>query len=351
MPLEYTWTYVQAFKMPAISEKYKTIWEKIRDRGIRLDQLLAVHRGLWTGALHIYVIRQDLVDRYLMEREPLKPIVRGRDIKPFGFTWEGFYVIYASEKHFPDFPNAYINIMKWLERSKLILERRAAVFTWNKKWWEIEDPLDPKIFEQKKIISPLFSRQQSFALDESGSYYVLDSTVVVRPWLSYEEHKAYAENWKKVNEANLNVESFIEKGNECRKLLGSNEDVLWYVLGVLNSEVMEFFFKQYSPKLIKRTRRAKKGKWYSYMPPYINILPIGIAEKQTREEIIRYSKEISEKTRAYLTALNGVERLEKKTIESEIGFLVRELNEIVFDLYELREEERIVIQNYVYKKR
>ncbi|MCR8433591.1 MAG: hypothetical protein NDP13_04855 [Crenarchaeota archaeon] len=351
MPLEYTWTYVQVFKMPIISEKYRTIWEKIRTDTIRLDQLFAVHRGLWTGVPYLYVVQQSLVDEYSLEKEPLKPIIRGRDIRPFGFTWKGFYIIYASEKHFPDLPNKYVNIMKWLESGKLVLERRAAVFTWNKKWWELEDPLDPKVFEQKKIISPLFSRQQSFAIDEQGLYYVLDSTILLRKWLSYEEQKMYAENWKKVNEATLNVENFIEAGREARKILGNDDDALWYTLGILNSETLEFFFKQYSPRLMKRTKRPKKGRWYSYMPPYVNILPVKVAEENTRKEVIKYSKEISEKTRTYLSIQQESERPERKELESEIGFLMHELNEIVFDIYELKEEERIVIQNYVYKKR
>ncbi len=351
MQLKYSWTRIQAFKFPIIREKYRRIWEKIRADTIRLDQILAVHRGLWTGALYVYIVPQNIVDEYAMEKEPLKPTIRGRDIKPFGFIWRGFYIIYASERHIPDFPSRYPHIMRWLERHKLILERRSAVFTWNRKWWELEDPLDPAVFEQRKILSPLFSRQQSFAIDNSGAYYVLDSTTMIRPWLNEEEQEMYAKNWKKVNEENLNLEEFIEDGRRAWKLLSHDENGLWYVLGILNSETLEFFFKQYSPRLMKRTKRPKKGRWYSYMPPYLNILPIKIAESPMRAEVIKYAKKISEKMREYLSMPPESEQTAKSELESEIGFLTHELNEIVFDIYELDETERIVVQNFVYKKR
>lgn len=351
MSLNYSWTRVQAFKLPEIRKKYRALWDKIRADSMRLDQLLAVHRGLWTGALYVYIIPREIAEEYRLEIEALKPTIRGRDIKPFGFIWREFYIIYASAKHMPDFPKRFPNIMRWLEKHKLILERRSAVFTWNKEWWELEDPLEPQIFEQKKILSPLFSRQQSFALDISGKYYVLDSTTMIRPWLSDEERELYAKNWKKVNEKDLNIDVFIEEGKKASRELGSWGESLWYVLGLLNSETLEFFFKQYSPRLMKRTKRPKKGRWYSYMPPYLNILPIKMAEQPTRSEVIRYSRTISEKTNKFLALPPDVDPTEKAELESEIGFLVHELNEIIFDIYELNENERIVIQNFVYKKR
>jgi len=87
------------------------------------------------------------------------------------------------------------------------------------------------------------------------------------------------------------------------------------------------------------------------MPPYLNMLPIKIAESPMRAEVIKYAKKISEKMQEYLSMPPESEQTTKSELESEIGFLTHELNEIVFDIYELDETERIVVQNFVYKKR
>ncbi len=345
----YSWTKVQAFKIRGIREKYRPLWEKIRNGSVRLDNLCAIHRGLWTGALYVFIVPEDVVKEYNIEREALRPALRGRDIKPFGFCWRKFYVIYASKEHVPDFSRAYPNAMRWLEKHKLVLQRRSAVFTWGREWWELEDPLHPEVFMVPKILSPLFARFQSFALDSEG-FFVLDSTVMIRRWLSIEEQKQYALNWKKLNEPDLDVNMFIETGSSAWKELLGDIDGLWYITALLNSEVLEFFFKQYSPRLTKRTRRPKRGRWFSYMPPYLNILPIKIVERDRQREVVKVAKELAEKTREYISAQETV-GFQRDQMESEIGFITRELNEIIFEIYDLDERERAIIQSFVYRKR
>ena len=322
---------------------------KIARDGVRLDSLCAIHRGLWTGALYVFIVPEDVVSEYDMEKEALRPSLRGKDIKPFGYRWSGFYVIYATSEYVPGFETRFPNVMKWLERHRIVLERRSAVFTWGRKWWELEDPLDPRIFEQPKILSPLFARYQSFAVDRMGEYYVLDSTVVIRRWLSEEEQEEYAANWKKINEPELNIEDFIESGKKAWAELGSTTDGLWYIVALLNSETLEFFFKQYSPRLIKRGRRPKKGRWFSYAPPHLNIVPIRIAEKEDRKEVIRLAKRISACMTKYLSLPPDSD--EKAPLEGEIGFLVNSLNEVVFSIYGLSEKEKVIVQSFVYRKR
>ncbi len=349
--MKYSWTRVQAFRLPPIKKKYRDIWEKIRRETVRLDQLCAIHRGLWTGTLYVYVVNEETISEYNIEKAALRPILRGKDIKPFGFRWAGYYVLYATEAYIPDFPKRFPNAMRWLEKYKLILERRAAVFAWGRRWWELEDPLDPKVFEVSKILGPLFARFQSFALDLNAQYYALDSSVIIRKWLCVEEQMHYAENWKKTNNHSLNVDEFIEKGRQAWRSIDSDLDSLYYILALLNSEVLEFFFKLFSPRLVKRTRKPKKGRWYSYMPPYLNILPIKIADKQTILDVIRQTKTIVEETNKLLSLDQSSDEKEKKQLESEIGFLLSELNEVIFDIYSIDDIERVAIQNFVYKKR
>lgn len=351
MEMKYSWVKVQAFRRPVVKERYRGIWEKIRKDSIRLDNICAVHRGLWTGALYIFIIPEEIVTEYNIERDSLRPAIRGRDIRPFGYIWRGFYVIYASAKHVPNFFNNFPNTINWLAKHRVILERRSAVFTWKKKWWELEDPLEPKVFETPKIISPLFARYQSFAPDTEGKFYVLDSTVMIRKWLHKEELSEYTQNWNKINEPKIDLEGFLDNFDDFWRHFKSVEAGLWYLLGLLNSEVLEFFFKQYSPRLSKRTRRPKKGRWFSYMPPYLNILPIKIPSTSMIKQIMDLSEKISSLTFKYLSLSEEDDKSYKNQLESEIGFLSKDLNEVIFDIYGLEEKEIISLQNFVYKRR
>ena len=77
---------------------------------------------------------------------------------------------------------------------------------------------------------------------------------------------------------------------------------------------------------------------------------IKIAEKKKQKEIIKIAMELAEKTQEYLS-IQEATNTQKSRIESEIGFMTRELNELIFDIYGLDEKERILIQSFVYKKR
>ena len=102
MTQEYSWVKVQRLKTIRPRKRFKDLWDRIYNNSYRLDQLFAIHRGIWTGALYVYIVPKDIVDMYNLEKEALRPAIRGRDIKPFGFIWRGFYIIYASKKHIPN---------------------------------------------------------------------------------------------------------------------------------------------------------------------------------------------------------------------------------------------------------
>ena len=77
------------------------------------------------------------------------------------------------------------------------------------------------------------------------------------------------------------------------------------------------------------------------------MLPIVIGSEEERRDIVRQVKNIMQ----VADQLNYLEGDEKTSVEEEVAVLMGELNETIYDLYELDDVERAIIQSYVLKKR
>lgn len=337
------------FRPKPIPQKYRELFEKILSGSVRLDNICSVYRGIWTGVLHIFVVTATEINEYGIERDAIKPLLRGKDIFPFRYKWSDRWIIYSNGEEFKDkFPNA----MKYLLKYKTILERRGAVWVYKRNWWELEEPLSPDLFETEKILSPYISRFNSFACEE-GKYFTLDSTCIIRFWNNMDELTSYVIKWNEINRNTLQLNTFLENYDEIRKELKFNTDALIYLLGILNSEISEFMYKLYAPRLTKKGSRRPKGKYYLYIPPYVNVLPIKIGEKELRTEIIKKAREIMNEA----IKLNNIPEDDeeygevKKTIEETLALKQAELNELVYEIYELSEVDKSLLQAYVIRKR
>jgi len=330
-----------------IPEKYRDLFDKIRGDRRHLAHFCYVYRGIWTGVLRVFVIDDEILREFDIEKDAIRPILRGKDIFPFFYRFSNRWVIYTNQENFFEkFPNA----IKYLEKHKIILERRGAVWIHGKNWWELEEPLSPDMFEVEKIISPYTSNRNSFALDLSN-YYVMDSTIVIRFWRDDNERSAYFTNFGNLHSQDL--ESFIKESQKALEDLPPTIDNLKYILGVLNSDLIEFYIKLYSPMVSKRIKKPPKGRYFLYIPPYPNIIPIEVAEKETRIKIANLTDELSKISKA-IDKLRNEEIVDEEKImelENQRNRLFTNLNELIFDIYEINESERAVIQSYVLKKR
>ncbi len=332
--------------------KYRDLFEKIRGGHCTLDNFAYVYRGIWTGVLRIFVVDSEKIEKFNIEREALRPILRGKDIFPFYYRFNDKWVIYTNQ---PDFENQFPNAIKYLEQYKTVLERRGAVWIHGRQWWELEDPLSPEWFELEKLVAPYTSNRNSFAYEE-GKYYVMDSTIIVRFWKNEEERESYLKDFDYLKEEGFSRICDLE---EARQLIKPTTGNLFYLLGLLNSDLLEFFIKLYAPRVSKRQRKPPRGRFFLYIPPFPNVLPIAVGDKDIRGEITRLVKEtmfLSIKIDELISRDNSgeegdynFEQLESLTEKRDA--LIGELNEIVFNLYGLKEEEKAIVQSFILKKR
>ena len=330
-----------------VPERYKSLHEKIKDDRYTLDNFAYVYRGIWTGVLRIFVIDSGTRDEYGIEQEALRPILRGKDIFPFYYRFSDKWVIYTNQEGFEE---KYPNVIKYLSKYKTVLERRGAVWIHGKKWWELEDPLDPSMFELEKLVAPYTSNRNSFAYEE-GRYYVMDSTIIVRFWWGLEERERDMSEFSYLCEKGFSV---VEK--ELDSVYGDlkpTTENLKFLLGLLNSDVLEFYLKLISQRVSKRIRNPSKGRFYLYIPPYPNILPIELGSSETRMEIVKIVEQLSQISKKIdeVVRMENENKEELLRLEEVKNELLTNLNEIVFQMYGLNEEEIATVQTYVLKKR
>jgi len=199
---------------------------------------------------------------FTIEKNLLKPILMGRNVRRWNVTWGKRYVIYPHknvnskvivipknemEKRYP---HAY----EYLNSHKQVLEQRRM---YRKSPIELHGEfyslmyIEPSgEYESIKILTPALTNRNNFALDVENHFFVLGTAGV------------YGILPKKID--------------------------VYYLLSLLNSKVMEYFLKHITP--------IKMGGFYQYSTKYLEQIPVKLPrtskEKQTADQLIQRTKHI-----------------------------------------------------------
>ena len=235
------------WKFEPVAER--KLLEKIRQNSsCLLKSLAGIHRCLYTGLNEAYVVDEETIEIFDLERELLKPVLRGEDVRKWNISWSGLYIIYpykeANGRPVKVDIKRYPNVEKYLKQFKRKLMNRWYIKKVKKdiakeeKWFEYADPRNYEQFETLKLLTPDISTRNNFVLDANG-YYCLNVIYAINS------------DTKKVNPKHL--------------------------LGILNSKLLEFYFKHISPFI--------SGGYYRYITQYLERLPIRIPKTPAEETI------------------------------------------------------------------
>jgi type I restriction-modification system DNA methylase subunit len=221
-----------------------------------------IYEGLITGANDVYFVDENVLEKYGFEIELLKPIPKGKDVRKWQIIWDRRYVIYPHEKKdfnvVPMDLSNYPKIENYLLNNKKKLEARHYVIEAGKRWYEIWNPRDPEWFDRPKIVTPNLSRHNNFAYDDGIMLHGIR-------YYYYLDHDCYG--------------IILSSNNKADHL---------YLLGLLNSKILEFYIKHISPYCA--------GKYFRYMTGYLEELPIKlpmtVKEHEIAEKIIKKVEDI-----------------------------------------------------------
>ena len=257
--------------------------DKILKQGTMIKELdIEINRGVLTGFNEAFIIDEDTKNRLIEEdsnnKEIIKPLLRGRDINKWKIMYKNLYLIHSIDGL--DTKNKYPSIYKFLSQYKDKLKKR---YDKGRNWYNLRPCKYDNLFEKEKIIYREISDEPNFTLDLSS--YFLGNT-------------AYILNSDSIN--------------------------LKYILGLLNSNVLFWIFKQICYNL------GKKG--FRFIKIFVEQLPI-IINKNYEKEVIVIVEDILK--------LNNEIRLNEKILFSYLNenLKIKDISKKLEYFYELNEKE------------
>ena len=161
-----------------LSDIEQRIKAKIEAIGTPLkDWDISINYGIKTGFNDAFIIdgekRAELIAQDPKSEEIIRPILRGRDIKRYGYEWNDKYVIIARLES--DIPNKYPAICKHLEqfKGKGKLGDNSTTKVFKRPWWAwMQEPVSYwEDFSKQKIVYSDISERLNFQIIENEIYF------------------------------------------------------------------------------------------------------------------------------------------------------------------------------------
>jgi type I restriction-modification system DNA methylase subunit len=303
-------------------EEEKRVFEKIEDKSdCKFKEISErIFQGLVSGADAIYLIKvtEEINDNlvkikpiksereYIIEKEMLKPLLKGKDVRRWSIDWKdlrvifpykivsGDAILYSEDEMGRDFLKTW---QYFLDHEKELKGRERGKWKSRKDWYAFGRKQNLHRFEQKKILVQVLANRSSFTLDEDGLYYFMGgSTAGAYGILLNDEYN-------------------------------TAEDYL-YFLGLLNSSVLEFYIKHIS--------QLFSGGYYAYGRQYLEKLPIKLPQTSEEEDI---ACEIISMVERIFKQHKELSELENKTSEFPDSYISEERHPLL-EVWESRDLSR-----------
>ena len=283
--------------------------QKIEQNGKPLkDWDVKINYGIKTGLNEAFIIdeekKNELIAKDPKSAEIIKPILRGRDIKRYGYEFANLYVInshngyveeatvlpkngdtvIASTKIPPININDYPAIKEHLDSFEPALSKRQDK---GKTQYNLRNCAYLDEFEKEKVVYSEIVREPQFYLDKSGDFFAEATT-------------------------------FLMTGENMK-----------FFCGLLNSKPFTYFFKNY----YAGGGLGESG--YRYKKVFLENVPIPLLNTPEKQQIAGQIELLVEEI---LAVKNGESKEQKDTANLE-----SQIDEMVFGLYELEEGEIAVI--------
>lgn len=292
-----------------VDDRARALLEKIRNAGVPLGEYVGgrIYYGIKTGLNEAFVIDAETRDRLIAQNpnsaELIKPFLAGRDIKRYCIPKSERYLIcipngwtrqQTRTNHWPWLQQNYPAIAEWLSTFSAPAQKRCDK---GEFWWELRSCDYYAAFEEAKIIYPNICKQPEFTYDDSGTY--------------------------------TNQKCFIIPTQDK------------FLLGILNSKVTFFLFRYVLPKL--------RGDFYEPSYVYFKTFPIPVPQdklqKDWQERTSLLVDHILVLNSQMITASTSHERT---LLERQIIAIDHQIDQLVFALYGLTEEEIALVEGTGY---
>ena len=253
-------------------------------------------RGIITGLNKAFIIdrvtRDLLIAKDAKSQEIIKPLLVGKNVRRYTFNYEDKYLIWTYMGVSID---SYPAIFEHLSQYEDSLKKR-----WDKGdyWWELRacDYYDK--FEQPKIIFPDIAPTPRFTLDTHGYF-------------------------------GINTIYFIPGDN-------------LYLLGLLNSSLGQLYFTEVCAGL-----ESSGFNYLRFFGQYLEGFPIRTVDPSDRADKAHYDRVVTlveQMLALHKKLTDAVMENERIALRDEISRIDKEIDQIVYELYGLTEEEIGIVE-------
>lgn len=289
------------------NSEIQVILEKMKYKSLPMEQYVngKIYRGILTGLNEAFVIDSSTKNRLISEdkksNELIKPFIIGREIKRYQNIEPKQYLIFTRRgtdiKKYPAIMHYLLNYKERLmprpatEKNENWQGRKPGPYL----WFEIQDSIDYyQEFEKPKIIYPNICKQPEFTIDTENFY--------------------------------SNQKSFIISYYDL------------YLLGILNSKIMMFFFKTTIPKL--------RGDFYEPGFVFMKDFPVHAIDFSNPADVSRHDRMVALVDRMLeLHKRTPATPQEQERLARDIASTDREIDNLVYQLYGLSAEEIKIVED------
>ncbi|WP_336361811.1 Eco57I restriction-modification methylase domain-containing protein [Haladaptatus sp. ZSTT2] len=211
------------------------------------------NNGVQTGSNDIFVIDEATIEEYGIEDEVVHPTLGGRDVVRWHTNAMNKYILYTTpDTNLDELDGA----REYLEDNRDGLEERYCVTDNRRKWYELAE-YRPGVFDKNKVVTPDICYYNNFFNDEDGDFYSLNSTYVM----------------------------FSEE-------LASD-----YLVGVLNSDPVQFYMRRTAPQY--------GNDYLRYITSYLFKIPIpdpAEADDSVVQTVVDAATDLKELSKGYQEA-------------------------------------------------
>ena len=291
------------------SAKEDTLLSKIKSSGVPLGEYVKgkIYRGILTGLNEAFVIDAETRKRLIKEgsksAELIKPFLVGKDIKRYNIADNESYLILIPKGWTREKSDKSGDAWNWLKKNYSAIADHLSPFQKKAEkrydkgeyWWELRACDYYEEFKNAKIVWGNMAVSPQFAIDIDMNY--------------------------------INAPAVFIPSNNL------------YLLAIMNSPICKWFIQQHAA--------TRSGGFLEYKPMYVSQLPIRTIDFNNKKE-----KAIHDQMVLLVDKMLDLHEKLKKTktphdrelIERQIKATDDQIDQLVYELYGLTEEERKIVE-------
>ncbi|MBR0472967.1 MAG: N-6 DNA methylase [Methanosphaera sp.] len=270
--------------------------QKIHEKGTPIKNIksIRINRGILTGYNKAFVINEktknELIQKDPKNKEIIKPLLRGKDVQNGEITFGNQYLI--STKNGINVKKEYPIIFEHLNQFSLNLKKRSDQ---GEHWTNLRSCSYYDDFDKEKLIYPNIAPKLNPVYDNEKYY--------------------------------TNQKCFI---------LTSDKINLKYLKAVLSSNLINFIFMSIGSPLL--------GDRFDVNKAFVEQLPVYIPKNNEDNELIELIDKLISLKHNLSTSNTPNER---KILQKQIDITDKKINEIVYELYDLTDDEIEIIEENI----